>query len=52
MLPVAHIYHVSKGLEFGKGAGCPDTRDLILDAVGKTIVKVMLEGTLFIAADL
>ena len=43
---------MSKGLEFGKGAGLSDMRDLILDVVGETIVKVMLEATLSIAVDL
>ena len=52
VLPVAHIYHMSKGSEFGEEAGLPNTRDLVLDAVGETIVKVVPEGTLSVATDL
>ena len=42
----------SKGLEFGKGTQLPDMRDLVLDAVGKTVVKVVPEGTFSVAMDL
>ena len=43
---------MSKGLEFSKGAGLSDMRDLVFDVVGKTVVKVVPEGTFSIAVDL
>ena len=52
VLPVACIYRMSEGLEFGEGAGLPNTRNLIFHAVGETVVKVVLEGTFSIAVDL
>ena len=52
VLPVACVYHVSEGSEFGKGVRLANTRGLILDAVGETVVEVVPEGTFSIATDL
>ena len=51
-LPVAHIYCISEGSEFGKGAGLPDTRDFILNVVREAVVKMVLEGSFSVAVDL
>ena len=39
-------------MKIGGGGGLPDARNLIFDAVGKAIIKVVPEGTFSITSDL
>ena len=38
--------------QIGEGGGLPNVRNLIFDAVGKAVIKVVLEGTFSITSDL
>ena len=51
-LPVACIDGLGEVVEIGEGGGLPDTRDLIFDAVGETVVEMVPEGTFSVSLDL
>ena len=51
-LPIAHINSLDEGTEFVESHGFSDLRDLVLDSIRETIVKVVPEGTFSITPDL
>ena len=51
-LPIACINSLDKGTEFVESRGFSNLRDLVLDSIRETIVKVVLEGTFSITLDL
>ena len=51
-LPIVHIYSLGKVTKVGESGGLPDTGNLIFDAVGEAIIKVVPEGTFSITSDL
>ena len=51
-LPIACIYSLGKVTGIREGGGLPDVRNLIFDAVGKAVIKVVPEGTFSIISDL
>ena len=51
-LPIVHVNSLDEGTEFVESHGFCDLRDLVLDSIRETIVKVVLKGTFFITPDL
>ena len=51
-LQIACIYSLGKVTKIREGGVLPDARNLIFDAVGKAIIKVVPEGTFSVTLDL